>query len=179
MPSGNPLATACAYPISSDPVENTVTEVQVLRPDDWGLWRRLRLEALTDAPTTFGSTLADWSGPGDTEARWRARLTDVPFNVIVHRDGQAAGMVGARVLEDGTVELISMWVAPFARGHGVSDVAVDAVVRWADGRDVVLSVKSGNHPAIRLYARNGFVDAGPSPDGPGERRMRRSANAPG
>jgi ribosomal protein S18 acetylase RimI-like enzyme len=38
---------------------------------------------------------------------------------------------------------------------------------------VVLSVKTGNDHASRLYRRHGFVDAGPSLDDPDERLMRR------
>ncbi|WP_324194448.1 GNAT family N-acetyltransferase [Nocardia blacklockiae] len=147
----------------------------MLRTDDWRIWRRLRREALAEAPAAFGSTLAEWSGPGDTEARWRARLTDVPFNVIVRRHGIPAGMVSAYRAENAAAELISMWVAPFARGLGVADAAVHAVLRWADGRAVGLSVKTGNQAAIRLYERHGFTDAGRSPDDADERRMLRPA----
>lgn len=49
-------------------------DVLVLTPDDWRLWRELRLAALADAPDAFLSRLADWQGAGDTEARWRARV---------------------------------------------------------------------------------------------------------
>jgi ribosomal protein S18 acetylase RimI-like enzyme len=86
-------------------------------------------------------------------------------------------MVGAHVQDSGTVELISLWVAPSARGRGIGDAAIGAVVDWADGRAVILSVKTGNRPAIGLYHRHGFTDAGPSPDDADERRMLRSADA--
>ena len=109
-------------------------ETQILRADDWPLWRQLRLEALADSPAAFGSTLAQWSGSGDTEHRWRARLTDIPFNAVIRLDGTAAGMVGAYVNADSAVELVSMWVAPFARGRGIGDAAIHAVVDWADHR---------------------------------------------
>jgi ribosomal protein S18 acetylase RimI-like enzyme len=154
-----------------------VIEVQVPAPDDWRVWRRLRRAALAQAPAAFGSTLAQWSGPGDTEARWRARLADVPFNAVVRLRGIAAGMVGAYPVDADTVELISMWVAPSARGRGVGDAAVGAVLEWADGRPVVLSVKTDNRAAIRLYRRQGFVDVGVSPEDPGERRMARQPSA--
>ena len=149
-------------------------EAQQLTADDWRLWRHLRLAALAESPAAFGATLAEWTGPGDTEERWRARLSNVPFNAVLRLDGEPAGMVGAYEQADGAVELVSMWVTPHARGHGVADAAVRAVLGWAGARDVVLSVKADNAPAIRLYRRHGFIDVGPSPDGPDERLMRRS-----
>ena len=154
-----------------------VIDVWELQPDDWRVWRELRLHALAESPTAFGSTLAAWSGAGDVEARWRARLSDVPFNAVIRLDGVSAGMVGAHVRRDGAVELISMWVAPFARGRGVGDAAVQAVLGWAGERKVELSVKTDNQSAMLLYRRHGFADAGPSPDVPGERVMRRSTAA--
>ena len=60
----------------------TMIETLVVEPDDWRMWRALRLAALTDAPGAFGSTLAEWSGTGDTEQRWRARLGDVALNLV-------------------------------------------------------------------------------------------------
>lgn len=49
------------------------------------------------------------------------------------------------------------------------------MVAWArnqPGDALVLSVKSDNEHARALYVRHGFVDAGPSPDDPDERRAR-------
>ena len=116
--------------------------------DDWRAWREFRLEALREAPSAFGSTLAQWQGDGDTEARWRARLNDVPFNAIAEIDGTAAGIASGTALSpDGAVELISMWVAPFARGRGVGDALIDAVVPQ-------------NAYAIALYSRHGFIPDG-------------------
>jgi hypothetical protein len=54
-----------------------VLDVITLTPNDWRQWRELRLAALAEAPAVFGSTLADWTGEGDTEDRWRARLSSV------------------------------------------------------------------------------------------------------
>ncbi len=52
----------------------SVIEVRVVTADAWRAWRQLRLSALAQAPAAFGSTLAQWSGPGDIEERWCARL---------------------------------------------------------------------------------------------------------
>src|SRR5579885_3319557 len=126
--------------------------------DEWSLWRRLRRAALADAPAAFGSTLAEWSGVGDTEERWRARLHDVPANFVASLGGDPVGMVSAAGPDAGEVELISLWVAPAARGSGVGDALVGAVVEHARrlgvGR-VALSVRASNGPALALYERNG------------------------
>lgn len=132
--------------------------------DDWQLWRELRLEALAEAPYAFGSKLADWQGQGDTETRWRGRLSDVPLNIIAEWRGSAAGMTSATAPHpDGSVELLSMWVAPFARGHGIGELLVNAVVAWAREQQaarVALAVFEGNDRALALYRRHGFVDVG-------------------
>lgn len=153
-----------------------VVEMAVVSEEDWRFWRTMRRQALAEAPAAFGSTLAQWSGTGDHEQHWRTRLREVALNLVLHLDGQPAGMVSATDPgADGTVKLISMWVAPHARGRGVGDAAIDAVLAWArrehPSSRVVLSVKTANTAATRLYQRHGFVDAGPDPDDPTERRM--------
>ena len=139
--------------------------LQILTVDEWRLFREMRLEALRDAPGAFSSTLADWQDAG--EARWRQRLTNVPFNAIAYLDDAPAGMVGATEPNAaGRVELISMWVAPFARGRRVGDALVESVVRWAAGRgasEVILEVVESNGRARAFYERCGFADQGRAP----------------
>lgn len=133
-------------------------------PDDWTLWRGMRLEALREAPYAFSSKLADWQGEGDSEARWRARLSTVPFNLVSYLDRVEAGMVSATAPADDVVELISMWVAPFARGQGVGDALIMAGIGWAEdqrARRIALKVFNHNIRAIHLYRRHGFIDGGP------------------
>src|SRR5688500_3830984 len=109
-----------------------MVEVRALTPEDWRLWREVRHAALRDAPEAFGSTLAYWSGDGDSEPRWRARLGDVPLNLVALDAGSPIGQAsGTQPDEDGRSELISMWVAPAARGTGVADALVEAVAEWA------------------------------------------------
>ena len=120
--------------------------------------------------------LTTWTGGGDTETRWRARLTDMPFNVILTVSGQDAGMVSAtKPNAGGQITLVSLWVAPSARGRGIGDVAVQAVLAWAreqGGSDVMLFVKASNARAIALYRRNGLVDVGTAPGYLDKRVMR-------
>jgi ribosomal protein S18 acetylase RimI-like enzyme len=85
------------------------------------------------------------------------------------------------VLGNQWVELISMWVEPFARGRRVGDALVDSVIQWAEGMNIArveLSVKEHNLPAIALYTRHGFKDVGiddrDASSGSAERLMVRS-----
>ena len=85
-------------------------------------------------------------------------------------------MVSGADLGDGAAELLSMWVARFARGCGVGDALVDAVVIWARqmgaGR-LSLDVFEDNSQAQQLYRRHGFTDRGPVPAATGSDRIER------
>lgn len=143
-------------------LSNTVSVVEIRQLDasDWRVWREVRLRALAEAPAAFGETLAGWSGDGDTESRWRARLDDVAANFVAYLDGKPVGQVaGACGDQEGRVALISMWVAPEARGAGVGNALIEAVESWAldaGAERLTLAVKVGNTPAIELYQRHGF-----------------------
>jgi ribosomal protein S18 acetylase RimI-like enzyme len=136
-------------------------EIRAIGLDEWQEWRAQRLAALEEAPHAFCSTLAEWQGEGDTEQHWRARLSSVPLNALAFIDGAPAGMVSATAPDaTGTTELISMWVAPFARGRGVSDALIAAVIAWARTQPsarITLEVFAHNEPAIALYRRHGFT----------------------
>jgi ribosomal protein S18 acetylase RimI-like enzyme len=160
VPAANPLTPA----VRSGTI-GQVIELRALTPEDWAVWRELRLAALEEAPHAFGSRLADWQGDGDRGERWRARLS-LPgsYNLVALLDGRPVGMASGVPAGDGdVVELISMWVAPAARGRGVGDLLVRAVERWArqaHAKVVRLCVADGNEAASVLYRRNGFVETG-------------------
>lgn len=65
------------------------------------------------------------------------------------------------------VQLAGIVVDPAARGRGLGTALVAAAVRGAiaepngQGRPVTLHVREDNHPALRAYARAGFVDQEP------------------
>ncbi|MEU4190749.1 GNAT family N-acetyltransferase [Kribbella sp. NPDC026611] len=136
-------------------------ELQQIGPDDWKLWRELRLAALEEAPYAFGSRLADWVDA--PEARWRQRLSEpTAYQVIASLDGTAVGMAGGfHTDEPGVTELVSMWVSPAGRGHGVGDTLMRAIEDWSrdqGAHTLQLSVVPGNEPAHNLYLRSGFAD---------------------
>jgi len=146
-----------------------VVEIRSLSPDDWPIWRSLRMNALAEAPYAFCSRLADWQGEGDRAERWRERL-GIPgsYNIVAVVADQPVGMAsGVPTAEADTVELISMWVAPVARGRGVGDALLAAVERWArdiGARVLRLDVTENNPAAAALYRRNGLDYTGEQVD---------------
>lgn len=146
--------------------------IRLLAPDDWALFRRVRIAALTDAPQFFGTTLAE--AQARTESDWRRALSD-RAQFVAESGGAEVGTVAAMPdPERGGVHLISMWVAPRARGTGVADRLVRVVLDWAaaGGHDVVrLEFAEHNSFAERLYLRHGFVrTGGGGPIAPGDPR---------
>ena len=145
------------------PAVDKPSELTLLRltEDDWAVWRDVRLRALTDAPDVFGSSLADWSGLGDREERWRSRLVDVPLNVVATAGDSLIGQVsGTSSTSAPSAELISMWVDPAGQGTGVGEALIGEVIVWAracGAAAVTLSVKTTNSHAASLYRRMGLL----------------------
>jgi GNAT superfamily N-acetyltransferase len=153
--------------------------VRRLTEDDWATLRALRIAALTDAPDAFGSNLE--RELAFDEETWRARLKQTArVTIVMEKDGEPIGLAGG-VQEGHEAELVSMWVAPAARGKGVAAALIGAVLAWAAGagcRRISLWVTAGNDPAYALYLAQGFTPTGerePLPDRPRleELRMRR------
>jgi GNAT superfamily N-acetyltransferase len=136
------------------------TSVRRVAPDQWLVYREVRLAALADSPSAFSTTLAEATEV--TEEGWRRRLTDGAC-FIASADGPPVGLAAGFAEDDAAAELISMWVAPPWRGRGVADQLVAAVAAWAGDAGFVqlrLWVADGNDRAERLYARNGFARTG-------------------
>jgi ribosomal protein S18 acetylase RimI-like enzyme len=141
-----------------------------VHPDDWESHRDIRLEMLQAAPDAFWYTYADEAVYD--EADWRERIEGA---WLVHvRDGE--GVVGSAGLGSHwepdratTGSLFGMYVAPRARGRGVGEALVHAVVEEArrlGKSEVVLEVASDNLAAIALYERCGFERTGAAHDHP-------------
>ncbi len=131
-----------------------------LPPEAWREYRALRLAALADSPSAFGSTLTEERHLRASD--WRARLAR-RAQFVVRCRREAVGTAGG-VAEDGA-ELVSLWVHPTWRGRGVGDLLVQAVLDWAREQghaELRLWVSANNGPAERLYARHSFVRTGAS-----------------
>jgi ribosomal protein S18 acetylase RimI-like enzyme len=132
-----------------------------MQPADWRRVRAVRLRALADTPDAFASTLGHELSMPDEQ--WSRRLVtqDAATFIAVSGDHDIGIVVGATLPD--AAGLFAMWVAPEARGKGVGDALIRAVVGWAqeNGHErLVLEVGDWNRSAIDLYRRNGFTPTG-------------------
>jgi GNAT superfamily N-acetyltransferase len=145
----------------SPPRDLSGVKIVLATSEDWERVRDVRVRALADAPFAFGSRLEEEQDR--PEAFWRPRLeSQAAVTFLAIRGHETVGLVRTFVEpEDVTsAKLVSMWVAPRARGKGVGRQLVAAVVEWARDRDaatVQLWVTETNAAARRLYELCGFV----------------------
>ncbi len=131
----------------------------------WARYRRIRLQALADSPEAFGSTLAVERALPDSA--WQARTApSARRRMWVAKRGRTwIGMVGALREEDGSLQLVSMWVDPGARRQGVARALIDQVVAWhrqIGTFELRLWVAAENAGARTCYAASGFRLSGAS-----------------
>lgn len=120
--------------------------------------RALRLEALTEAPSAFGSTLEREFAR--TTADWQ-RWFSPGVTLILEASGAPRGLVAGVHDRDrkGVVHLMAMWVHPSLRGSGAADALVTNVTDWAaseSASEITLHIAKGNDRARRCYERHGF-----------------------
>jgi GNAT superfamily N-acetyltransferase len=119
--------------------------------------RAVRLQALAESPSAFGSTYE--RELARTTADWQ-RWISPGATYILDADEPRGIVAGARDGEDpSVVNLMAMWVHPLLRGGAAADALVRSVLSWAaveGAREVRLRIARGNLRAQRCYERNGF-----------------------
>jgi ribosomal protein S18 acetylase RimI-like enzyme len=157
-----------------------MVSVRRFAPEEWRIYRDLRLRALTDSPDAFGSTLDREAAR--SEADWASRLgqgsiSDRDLPLIAEFDDEPLGLSWARIddLQPDVAHIYQVWIAPTRRRLGAGAALLDTMIAWARSanvRRIVLSVTCGDTPAMHLYSRAGFAPVGePQPLRPGSTLM--------
>ncbi|HZJ06618.1 MAG TPA: GNAT family N-acetyltransferase [Nocardioidaceae bacterium] len=147
-------------------------DIRLVDAEAWAAWRQIRLTALADTPTAFGSTYE--SEIGFVESDWRSRLGQGGPAVLALGAGEPVGMGAGYQDLEGWLHLVAMWVDPRWRGHRVGSQILEELVGWAGQRGLRshLDVTIGNPAAQRFYERFGFVGTGEArPLRPGSTRV--------
>ena len=143
--------------------------VRRVEPGEWRRLRALRLTALRESPTAFGTSYADTAALADEawrqQAAWSA--TSATF-VAVTEDGRWVGMASAAPLAEvpGHAHVHGVYVAPAHRGRaaGLATRLMEIAISWArdntDATWLTIGVHEDNHRARAFYRRIGFAETG-------------------
>ena len=142
-------------------------KLQPITPACVTTFKAVRLRALQDSPTAFGSTYAGESQFSDDQWQQRAhKLSGEQSAGFLAFDGEEPCGIAVTYLdnEDAAIaHLVSMWVAPSHRQRGVGRMLVNTVIDWARSRQadaLHLMVTSSNDAAMQFYLRLGFGKTG-------------------
>jgi RimJ/RimL family protein N-acetyltransferase len=140
--------------------------VRPIRPDQFAAYREIRLEALRLHPEAFGASFQDEAAQPPVFFEQRLIAATIFGGFADQALLGTAGFMsesGAKSLHKGV--LWGMYVRPAARGSGLAQQLVEAVINHARGRVelIRLSVSVGNVAARRLYATFGFEPFGIEP----------------
>jgi len=141
--------------------------IALLTPQHREAYRALRLQALKECPTAFGSSYDYEAALPLSKFAERIRPEGAPddgiFGAFVEGD-RLVGTLGfhrePRDKRRHICLLWSMYVAPEFRGHGHGGALIDAAIAHARQiggvRQLVLAVHVNNTPACSLYRSRGF-----------------------
>ena len=156
-------------------------QIRRIRAEEWCALRSLRLRALAETPTAFGSTLTKEQAYCEEVWRERAKSTSSGCDRATFIAESENGWVGMAtgLANCGAPLLVAMYVSADARRQGIGVALVEAVSSWTlncGGDKLALRVTSDNHPAIALYQRCAFSFTGatqphPNFDGLTEQEM--------
>ena len=139
-----------------------MTEIRRIRPDEWRLFKKLRLTALKTDGDWFGrhyqevARLDDATWQCDTIA---AAVSDEFYIYLVFEDKETAGLCGC-IRRESFGKLFALWVEPDYRSRGIGRLLAVETMKAADEPLYKLTVVEGNAPAVGLYESMGFVRFG-------------------
>ena len=130
--------------------DDTADPRVALEPLDW--W---------DIPTLveLEAVLFPGDSPWNAEMFWSELAAGNHY--VVHRDqaGRIDGYAGLMVVAE-EAEVQTIGVRPDAQGSGLGRALLRHLLRVADGRRVLLEVRTDNTKALGLYTSEGFVRLG-------------------
>lgn len=138
--------------------------IRQLTEDDWQNFSRIRLKALQADPNVFGSNYEAESQMTETE--WRSRLQAKDNAIfLIFENETPIGMTCVSIDRDDatrkTALLWGSWLAPHARGKGLSELIYQTRINWAKAQPtvekIVVSHRASNLSSKYANQKHGFV----------------------
>lgn len=147
--------------------------IRELHPNEWKIYRDIRLESLKNEPLAF---LSNYEGMLErTEESWREGLiaTTKPRSFILFaiKNNEAIGMIGTYQdngdEEIGIINLFGVYVRPQYRGTGVAEKLMEEVVKRTKAiksiKKIRCKVYYDHITAQKFYEKIGFNKFGEAP----------------
>ena len=136
--------------------------IQLLSPEQWKIFKEIRLEALRKSPNSFGSTFEIESF--FTQNDWINKLKNTKdLHLVALSDNfKPIGLIILKPYQE-QVGIFGTYVNPTFRGRGIASDLMHAVIEYAIKKcfsEIILDVYDQNTPAIELYKRKGFIFTG-------------------
>lgn len=138
--------------------------IKQLTVNDWREFSRIRLKALKTDPKVFGSNYERESQM--TETDWRSRLEGKESAIfLIYAGATPIGMTGVGIDRDDptgkTALLWGSWLAPHARGKGLSELMYQTRIDWAKQQPtvekIIVSHRASNVASKYANQKHGFV----------------------
>lgn len=132
-----------------------------LTPDDWRLYKQLRLEALKNTHGAFGGSYDSESLLADTE--WQGRLVQPGCAFwVLYDQNRPIGMTGVVQAKDSaeTTALIASYIHPDYRGKGLSNFFYKARIEWSKEngyKRIIVSHRASNAASKAANQKFGFI----------------------
>ncbi len=138
--------------------------IRQLTENNWREFSEVRLKALQTDPTVFGSNYEKESQM--TEAEWRSRLKAKDNAIfLIYEDETPIGMTGVSINWNDPTEKTALlwgsWLAPHARGKGLSELMYQTRINWAKQQPtvekIIVSHRASNVASKYANQKHGFV----------------------
>jgi len=137
-------------------------DVRLFEPDEWQIYKAIRLKALQSDPGVFGSNYGREVVYTDEE--WQARMTDATRGVFgVFHYGDIIGMTGVATSKDDPAAAVlwGSWLEKSWRGKGISERMYKARLDWARAQPqfkrIIVAHRQSNTASKMANQKHGFV----------------------
>lgn len=136
-------------------------EIRKLSPDDWQIYKDLRLQMLREEPQAYSQKYEDLIKRTDEE--WKENtLTDTRGELVAFVDGKPAGMNGYAYDNPNLVFIWGMFIRKEYRGLGLGRMLMEEIEKEirkdAEVKKIHVSVISSQITAWKLYEKLGYKE---------------------
>ncbi len=141
-------------------------KVELLNSNHLLSWKKLRIEALQNAPESFGSAYEEEITYSENDWESGLKKSDIFGAFVNDKLVGSAGFYTLNMLKQKHKGvLFGMYITPQHRGKGIANTLVETVILHAQSRVMQLHATcvTSNTSAIELYQKHGFKIYGTEP----------------